>query len=255
MVDGEAVPRRRAVLAGGLAAAVAGRGARAQPVVAAPAPPVAGGVVAPEARGTIAPEARGVIAQLRMARGWLCPRCSDDIERSGVNLPSLRSINSGGKLMTARDMIEASPGLPGAVPALRQLRYGIEVLESYGEDEATWAIDAAIVALQAEGRVVAGAPPDPRALTGQLRLTRRFICPRCVDPQSAWMRGQRARAAEELSVAQEMLAAAPRLRHAEHVGRRLGAAQQALAAADDRRADAALTWAIERLRPLPRGPR
>lgn len=237
MDGGGGVARRRAVLAGMLAALAAGRGARAQPAGApAPAPP----------------EARAVIEQLRRARAWLCPRCSDDIERSGVNLPSLRSINGSGGLMTARDMIQAAPGLPGAVPALRQIRYGIEVLESYGEDEATWAIDAAIVALQAEARVAAGAPPDPRALMGQLRLARRFICVRCVQPQSDWMRAQRARAAEELAVAQEMLAAAPRLRHAERVGARLGSAQQALAAADDRRADARLAWAIERLRPLPR---
>jgi hypothetical protein len=66
------------------------------------------------------------------------------------------------------------------------------------------------------------------------------------------MHGRRARAAEELAVAREMLAAVPRLRHAEAVGARLATAAQALAAADDRRADAALAWAIERLRPLPR---
>jgi hypothetical protein len=49
-----------------------------------------------------------------------------------------------------------------------------------------------------------------------------------------------------------MLAAAPRLRHAEAVRGQMVAAEQALAAADDRRADAALTRAIGRLRPLPR---
>lgn len=248
MTDRVRVVRRRAVLAGMLAVPVAGRAARAQPVVAAPAPP--------DARGAITPEARDVIELLRRARDWLCPRCSDDIERSGVNHPSLRSINGKGWIERARTMIEATPGMPGAVPALRLLRYGIEVLESYGEEEATWAIDAAIVALRAEGRVAArSGPPDPRALMGQLRLARRFICPRCVSPQSEDARRQRARAAEELAVAQQILAAAPRLRHAEQVAARLGVAQGALAASDDRRADAALAWAIERLRPLPRASR
>ncbi len=247
MADRARVVRRRAVLAGLLAVLAASRAARAQPVVAAPTPP--------EARAGVSPGAREAIELLRRARDWLCPRCSDDIERSGVNHPSLRSINGRGWIERARDVIEATPGLPGAMPALRLLRYGIEVLESYGEDEATWAIDAAIVALRAEGRVAAGAPPDPRALTGQLRLVRRFICPRCVSPQSEDARRQRARASEELAVAQSMLAAAPRLRHAEQVAARLGVAQQALTTSDDRAADAALTWAIERLRPLPRASR
>ncbi len=252
MTDRVRVVRRRVVLAGVLAVLAVDRAARAQPPVAAPAPPDARAGAAPEARGAIAPQARDAIELLRRARNWLCPRCSDDIERSGVNHPSLRSINGSGWIARARAVIEAAPGLPGAVPALRLLRYGHEVLESYGEDEATWAIDAAIVALQAEGRVAAGAPPDPRALMGQLRLVRRFICRRCVGPESEHDRRQRARATEELAVAREMLAAAPRLRHAEQVAARLAVAQQALAASDDRRADAALAWAIERLRPLPR---
>lgn len=245
MVDGVAAVRRRAVLAGGLAATVAGRGAAAQPAgAAAPAPA--------DTRGALTPEARAVIEQLRAARAILCPTCSDDIERSGVNHPARRSIFGGGSLERARDMIRAAPDLPGRVPALRQVLHGIEALGGQDEQGGAAAIDAAIVALQAEGRVAAGAPPDPRALSGQLRLVRRFICPRCVQPQSEWMRGQRARAAEELTVAQEMLAATPRLRHAEAVGARLAVAQQALAAAEDRRADASLAWAIERLRPLPR---
>ncbi|CAH0271840.1 hypothetical protein [Roseomonas sp. CECT 9278] len=247
MTDRVRAVRRRVVLAGALAVLAVDRAARAQPVVAAPAPP--------EARGTITPQARDAIELLRRARAWLCPRCSDDIERSGVNHPSLRSINGSGWIERASNVIEATPGLPGAVPALRLLSYGTEVLEFYGEEEATWAIDAAIVALQAEGRVAAGAPPDPRALIGQLRLVRRFICPRCVSPQSEDARRKRARATEELAVAREMLAAAPRLRHAEQVAARLGVAQQALAASDDRQADAALAWAIERLRPLPRAAR
>jgi hypothetical protein len=245
---GAGMARRRAVLAGGLAVLAAGRGARAQPVVAAPGPQAA--------REAITPEAREVIAQLRLARDMLCPRCRDDIERSGVNHPSRRSLIGGGKLMAVRDMIVAMPGLPGAVPALRQVRYGIEELQYYGEEDATAAIDAAIRAIEAEGRVAArGGPPDPRALMGQLRLVRRFICPRCAEPQGDWTRARRARAAEELAVAQAMLAAAPRLRHAEQVGARMATAAQALAAAEDRRADAALAWAIERLRPSPRPPR
>ena len=231
------------MLAWGLSVVVAGRGAWAQPATpAAPAPPDAGAVVAPDARA--------VIQELRRARAILCPRCVDDIERSGVNFPSLRSLQGGGRLMAVRDMLEATPGLPGAVPALRQVRYGIEALESYGEDGATDAIDAAIVALQAEARVATNAPPDPRALLGQLRLARRFVCPDCRD--SAWQRGRRARAAEEVGVAQAMLADSSRLRHADAVGARLATARQALAAADDRRADAALVWAIERLRRSPR---
>lgn len=85
---------------------------------------------------------------------------------------------------------------------------------------------------------------------GQLRLARSFICVGCGE--SDWIRGRRARALEELGIAQEMLAAAPRLRHAQPAGERMAVATQALAAGDDRRADAALARAIERLRPLPR---
>ena len=66
------------------------------------------------------------------------------------------------------------------------------------------------------------------------------------------MRGRRARAREELAVAQEMAEAVPSLRHVEQVRAQLTVAEQALAAGDDRRADAALARAIERLRPLPR---
>jgi hypothetical protein len=230
LVEGVDVPRRRAMLAVGFAAAVARRRAEAQP--AAPAPP----------------DARAVIAQLRLARGMLCPRCRDDIERSGVNHPARRSIFGGGALETARDMIAAAPELPGRLPALRQVLYAIEVLRGQDEEEGAWAIDAAILAIEAEGRVAARrASPDPRALMGQLQLVRRFLCPRCLD--SAWLQAGRARATEELGVAQAMLAATPRLRHAEAVGARLTTAVQALAATDDRRADAALAWAIERLRP------
>ena len=83
-----------------------------------------------------------------------------------------------------------------------------------------------------------------------MRLARRFVCPRCVE--SDWQRGQRARAMEELGVAQGMLAATPRLCHARFAGERMAAAAQALAAGDDRRADAGLAQAIARLRPLPR---
>lgn len=196
------------------------------------------------------PDMAAVIAQLRQARAMLCPRCVDDIERSGVNHPARRSMIGRDKLETARDMIAATPALPGAVPALRQVLYGIEVLGHQDEEDAAEAIDAAIRAIQAEARVAAGAPPDPRALMGQLRLVRRFICPRCIE--SEWQQGRRRRAAEELGVAQAMLAAVPRLRHAEAVRGLLAAVQQALAAADDRRADAALVRAIERLRPRPR---
>lgn len=195
-------------------------------------------------------DAAPVVAQLRFARDMLCARCVDDIERSGVNHPARRSMLGRDKLETARDMILAAPALPGAVPALRQVLYGIEVLGGQDEGEATAAIDAAIVALRAEARVAAGGPPDPRALMGQLRLARLFVCPRCGD--SEWQRQRRARAAEEIGVARAMLAATPRLRHAEAAGERMAAAEQALAAGDDRRADAALARAIERLRPLPR---
>jgi len=233
MVEGAGVPRRRAVLAGGLAVAAAAGGAWAQPA------------------GPALPDARAVIAQLRFARDMLCPSCSDDIERSGVNHPARRSMIGRDKLETARDMIAAAPGLPGAVPALRQVLHGIEVLGAQDEGVATDAIDAAIRAIEAEGRAASrGGPPDPRALMGQLRLARSFICVRCGD--SDWIRERRARALEELGVAQAMLAAAPRLRHAEAVGERMAAASQALAAGEDRRADAALARAIERLRPVPR---
>ncbi len=225
--------RRRAVLA-----ALA-------PLLLAQGPPLPAPPPAPPGS-----DAAAVVAQLRFARDMLCARCSDDIERSGVNHPARRSMIGRDKLETARDMIVAAPGLPGAVPALRQVLYGIEVLHGQDEEAATAAIDAAIRAIQAEARVAAGAPPDPRALIGQLRLARSFVCVWCVG--SEWMRGQRARAAEELAVAQAMLAAAPRLRHAEAVRGQMVAAEQALAAADDRRADAALARAIGRLRPLPR---
>ncbi|MBP0465761.1 hypothetical protein J5Y09_17670 [Roseomonas sp. PWR1] len=193
------------------------------------------------------PDAAPVVAQLRFARDMLCPRCRDDIERSGVNHPARRSMIGRDKLETARDMIVAAPSLPGAVPALRQVLYGIEVLGGQDEEEATAAIDAAILAIRAEGRVATGAPPDPRALMGQLRLVRRFVCPGCVE--SDWNRGRRARALAELGVAQAMLAAAPGLRQAQRAGERMAAAGQALAAGDDRRADTALAQAIERLRP------
>jgi len=244
MAGGVGVARRRAVLAGGLAVLAAGRGARAHPAgAAAPAPP--------DTRRAVAPEARQVIEQLRFARDMLCARCNDDIERSGVNHPARRSMIGRDKLETARDMIAAAPGLPGAVPALRQVRHGIEVLEGQDEGEAIAAIDAAIRAIEAEGRVAARhGPPDPRALAGQLRLARSFICVRCGE--SDWIRDRRARASEELAVAQAMAAAVPSLRHVEQVRAQMALAEQALAARDDRRADAALVRAIERLRPLPR---
>ncbi|BDG74691.1 hypothetical protein [Roseomonas fluvialis] len=238
------VVRRRAVLAGMLATVAAGRGAQAQRAGAAtPAPP--------DARAVITPEARAIIAQLRFARDMLCARCNDDIERSGVNHPARRSMIGRDKLQTARDMIAAAPSLPGAVPAMRQVRHGIDVLGWQEEEEAMAAIDAAIRAIEAEGRVAArGGPPDPRALAGQLRLARSFICVRCM--QDDWIRGRRARASEELAVAQGMAEAVPTLRHVEQVRAQMAMAEQALAAGDVRRADAALGRAIERLRPLPR---
>jgi hypothetical protein len=172
------VVRRRAVLAGMLATLAAGRGAQAQPAgAAAPAPA----------------DARGIVTQLRLARALLCARCDDDIERSGVNHPARRSMMGRAGLERARDMIAAAPALPGAVPAMRQLRHGIEVLGSQEEEEAIAAIDAAILAIEAEGRVAArGGPPDPRALAGQLRLARRFLCVPCGEDD--WNRGRRARA-------------------------------------------------------------
>ncbi len=235
MADRVRVVRRRAVLAGLLAVLAAGRAARAQPVVAAPAPP----------------DARAIIAQLRLARDILCPRCSDDIERSGVNHPARRSIFGRGALERARDMLAAAPDLPGQVPAMRQVLYGIEALGGQDEEDGAEAITAAIRAIEAEGRVAArGAPPDPRALMGQLSLARSFLCVRCAEDD--WIRARRARALEEVQVAQAMLAATPRLRHAQMAGERMAAAAQALAAGETRRADAALAQAIERLRPAPR---
>jgi hypothetical protein len=236
MADRVGVVRRRAVLAGMLAALAAGRGAQAQPAgVAAPAPP----------------DARAVVAQLRLSRDLLCARCDDDMERTGVNHPARRSMMGRAGLERARDMIALAPGLPGAVPAMRQLRHGIEVLESQDEGEAIAAIDAAILAIEAEGRAAArGGPPDPRALAGQLRLARRFICVPCGEDD--WIRDRRVRAREELAVAQAMAEAVPNLRHVEQVRAQMMAAEQALTAGDSRRADAALARAIGRLRPLPR---
>jgi hypothetical protein len=154
-------------------------------------------------------------------------------------------------LERARDMIALAPGLPGAVPAMRQLRHGIEVLEGQDEEEAMAAIDAAILAIEAEGHVAARrGPPDPRALAGQLRLARSFLCVTCGEDD--WIRGRRVRAREELAVAQAMAEAVPSLRHVEQVRAQMTAAEQALAAGNDRRADAALARAIGRLRPLAR---
>jgi hypothetical protein len=250
MADGAGVVRRRAILAGMLAALVAGPGASAQPA-GAPAPHDARAVIAPEARGVIVPEAHGIIAQLRFARDMLCARCSDDIERSGVNHPARRSMIGRDKLETARDMIAAAPALPGAVPAMRQLRHGIDVLGSQEEEEAIAAIDAAILAIEAEGRVAARrGPPDPRALAGQLRLARSFLCVPCEEDD--WNCGRRARAREELAVAQSMAEAVPSLRHVDQVRAQMTVAEQALAAGDASRADAALARAIGRLRHLPR---
>jgi hypothetical protein len=236
MADGVGVVRRRTVLAGMLATAAAGRDAQAQPAgAAAPAPA----------------DARGVIAQLRQARAMLCARCDDDMERTGVNHPARRSMMGRAGLERARDMIAAAPALPGAVPAMRQLRHGIEVLGSQEEEEAMAAIDAAILAIEAEGHVAARrGPPDPRALAGQLRLARSFLCVPCGEDD--WNRVRRARAREELAVAQAMAEAVTGLRHLEQVRAQMTAAQQALAAGNDRRADAALARAIGRLRPLPR---
>jgi hypothetical protein len=236
MADRVGVGRRRAVLAGMLATLAAGRGASAQPAAAdAPVPP----------------DARAVITQLRLARAMLCARCDDDIERSGVNHPARRSMIGRDKLETARDMIAAAPALPGALPAMRQVRHGIEVLGGQDEEEAIAAIDAAIRAIDAEGRVAAGrGPPDPRALAGQLRLARSFLCIRCGEDD--WIRSRRARAGEELAVAQAMAEAVPTLRHVAQVRAQMAVAEQALAEGDSRRADAALQRAIERLRPLPR---
>jgi hypothetical protein len=236
MADGVGVARRRAVLAGGLAVLAAGRGAWAQTVGAAAAAPA---------------NARGVITQLRLARAMLCARCDDDMERTGVNHPARRSMMGRAGLERAREMIAAAPALPGAVPAMRQVRHGIEVLGSQEEEEAMAAIDAAILAIEAEGRVAARrGPPDPRALAGQLRLARSFICVRCGEDD--WIRGRRARAAEELAVAQAMAEAVPSLRHVAQMRAQMAVAEQALATGDTRRADAALARAIERLRPLPR---
>lgn len=236
MVGRVGVVRRRAVLAGMLAALAAGHGAQAQPAgAAAPVPP----------------DARAIITQLRQARALLCARCDDDMERSGVNHPARRSMMGRAGLERARDMIAAAPSLPAAVPAMRQVRHGIDVLGSQEEEEAIAAIDAAILAIEAEGRVAARrGPPDPRALAGQLRLARSFLCLSCGEDD--WNRGRRARAREELAVAQSMAEAVPSLRHVDQVRAQLTVAEQALAAGDARRADAALARAIGRLRPLPR---
>jgi hypothetical protein len=236
MADRVGVVRRRAVLAGMLASLATGRGALGQSAgAAAPAPA----------------DARAVVAQLRLSRDLLCARCDDDMERTGVNHPARRSMMGRAGLESARDMIALAPGLPGAVPAMRQLRHGIDVLGSQDEEEAIAAIDAAILAIEAESRVAArGGPPDPRALAGQLRLARSYICVPCGEDD--WIRGRRVRAREELAVAQAMAETVPNLRHVEQVRAHMMAAEQALAAGDARRADAALARAIGRLRPLPR---
>jgi hypothetical protein len=83
-----------------------------------------------------------------------------------------------------------------------------------------------------------------------LRLARSFLCVRCAEDDR--QRGRRARAIEEVQVAPAMLAAAPRLRHAQVAGASIETAAQALAAGDARRADAALAPTFEGLRPSPR---
>ena len=193
--------------------------------------------------------ANAVIAQLRLARAMLCARCVDDIERSGVNHPARRSLMGAGKLVAVRDMIEATPDLPGAVPALRQVLFGIEVLGYQDEEDATAAIDAAIRAIRAESRVAAGGPPDPRALMGQLRLARRQLCPRCLeDPEQV---RRRARTEQELAVAAAMLDAAPALRGAARARRQVEAARQAIAARGDLAAERAIMAALAAVRPRP----
>lgn len=216
---------RRALLAGWIPALAAGRGATAQ-TAATP--------------GAAPPDARAAVAQLRFARAMLCARCDNGLERDGVNRPARRSMIGADKLAAARDMMAAAPALPGALPARRQLRYAIEALRDMDEALAIEAIDAAIRAIEAEGFAAAGAPPDPRAVMGQLRLAQRFICPGCADGE--WQRAARHGAAKEL-------AAARRRRQA---GRALGEvvlAERALAAGDDARARAAMAAAIARLRP------
>jgi hypothetical protein len=89
-----------------------------------------------------------VIAQLRFARAMLCGTCNDDLERDGVNRPARRSMIGSDKLLTAREMLDATPGLRGAAEARRQIDAAVGLLEGWDESAAIRAIDAAIRALR-----------------------------------------------------------------------------------------------------------
>lgn len=94
------------------------------------------------------PEAARVIDQLLFARAMLCGDCDNDLEREGVNRPARRSMIGADKLITAREMLDAAPGLPGAAAARDFIVRALDHLETLGEAPAIGAIDAAIAALR-----------------------------------------------------------------------------------------------------------
>lgn len=94
------------------------------------------------------PDAAGVIDQLDVARAMLCGDCDNDLEREGVNRPARRSMIGSDKLVTAREMLDEAPGLPGAVAALGHIARALEHLESWDEAAAIGAIEAAMAVLR-----------------------------------------------------------------------------------------------------------
>ena len=95
-----------------------------------------------------APDAARIIAQLRDARAMLCGRCTNDLEREGVNRPARRSMIGSDKLITAREMLDGAPALPGAAVARRHIAQALADLEGWDEAAGIRAIDAAIGALR-----------------------------------------------------------------------------------------------------------
>ncbi|MEO3473546.1 hypothetical protein AAFN86_16890 [Roseomonas sp. CAU 1739] len=95
-----------------------------------------------------APDAARIVAQLRDARAMLCGNCNNDLEREGVNRPARRSMIGSDKLITAREMLDDAPALPGAATAQRHIARALADLESWDEAAAMRAIDAAITALR-----------------------------------------------------------------------------------------------------------
>ncbi len=95
-----------------------------------------------------APDATPVIDQLLFARAMLCADCDNDPAREGVNRPARRSMIGADKLATARGMLDAITGLPGAAAARGHIARALAGLETLDEAAGITAIDAAIAALR-----------------------------------------------------------------------------------------------------------